>query len=229
MLLVVIFFISDPFLADLNYFRLMNCADKKSKLRNLELITTGDGSHTLFVPWLNEHYHSTFGAVSESLHVFIQAGFRFVIRDTSEVRLLEVGMGTGLNAMLTLEEADKENIRLQYTGVEPYPLPWEILGKLNYPAQCHTIQAGRWWQQIHKEANWNEWHSFTSNLALMKWRGFFEDFIPEHAGSYNLVYFDAFAPTVQPDLWEFQIFEKLAPWVEPGGVLVSYSSKGSFR
>lgn len=211
------------------YFRFMNDDLVKVNALSLQLITTDDGSHTLFVPELNEHYHSTYGAIAESMHVFIQAGFLYAAAGKEEVRLLEVGMGTGLNAMLTFVEAEKNQKKLFYTGIEPFPLPTAMLLNLNYALQNGDKRSALWWKRIHEEVKWNEIHSFSEQYVITKWEGVFEDFPLPLSQKFNLIYFDAFAPSVQPQLWEAMVFERLAEMIDKGGVLVSYSSKGAFR
>lgn len=193
-----------------------------------QLIITGDGSHTLFVPALQEHYHSTFGAVAESRHVFAEAGFNEAAKRFGVINLLEVGFGTGLNALLTLILADERSIPVHYTGIEPFPLTMDQIAVMNYPAAIDHPAAAHWWKLIHASAHWNTEYAFLNGSSLLKWQGRLEDFTATDP-HYHLVYFDAFGPSVQPELWDDSIFLKLAAMVVPDGILVTYSSKGAVR
>ncbi len=195
---------------------------------NPVLVVTGDGSHTLLLPGLNEHYHSRHGAVAESRHVFVEAGFEAALLRFQEIRILEVGFGTGLNALLTFIRAEEKGIKVHYTGIEPYPPDPELIAELNYPVCIGHDHAPDWWQFIHATARWNNLSLSPAGISLLKWRGTMENF-PGKGYAYNLIYFDAFAPAVQPALWEPYTFRKLAYMLEPEGILVTYSSKGEVR
>ncbi|HRZ42301.1 MAG TPA: tRNA (5-methylaminomethyl-2-thiouridine)(34)-methyltransferase MnmD [Bacteroidales bacterium] len=195
---------------------------------SLKLTKTADGSHTLFVPELNEHYHSVNGAVAESEHVFIGAGLSFATRQFKEIRALEVGFGTGLNALLAFAFAEANHLQLSYTGLEPNPPAAEILDKLNYRDLSIFPAIPLWWQRIHCLAPWDTTTAMGDLWSLTKCTSDLEDFgAPE--GSFNLVFFDAFAPQVQPALWTAAMFQKIAGMLETGGILVTYSSKGEVR
>jgi len=188
-----------------------------------QLILTDDGSYTLFVPALNEHYHSTHGALQESLHVFIEAGFKYVVKNISQqpLRILEIGFGTGLNALLTFLEAEKEKINIFYEAIEKYPLSLETLQQLNYPT---LLNAEILFKTIHT-AEWEKEISLKNiNGILCKKQIDLLDYQPTQL--FDLIYFDAFAPTIQPDLWSEEIFRKLYNKLTFGGALVTYSSKG---
>jgi len=187
---------------------------------------TNDGSHTLFVPELNEHYHSTFGAVQESRVVFIQSGLNFLDPARSPLQILEVGFGTGLNAFLTCLECEKSSRQIHYTGVEKFPLSKGITDLLNYPDFIdHSMQPV--FRLIHN-APWNLATSITGNFRLLKIDKDIRDIFPENT-TYDLVYFDAFGPEVQPELWTEEIFQKIAFSMKNGGILVTYSVKGAVR
>ncbi|MCF8364932.1 MAG: tRNA (5-methylaminomethyl-2-thiouridine)(34)-methyltransferase MnmD [Bacteroidales bacterium] len=188
----------------------------------IEIRKTLDGSHTLFVPELNEHYHSSFGAVQESLHVFIEAGLRIIQKRQEVINVLEVGFGTGLNALLTAIHSFGHVI--YYTGVEAFPLDWEITKKLNYPAFLDYANSGAIFSKIH-HAGWEQEYTITKNFTLLKIKAKMENFVPE-TNTYDLVYFDAFAPEVQPELWTKEVFGKLHNALTRGGLLLTYSSKG---
>jgi tRNA U34 5-methylaminomethyl-2-thiouridine-forming methyltransferase MnmC len=193
-----------------------------------EKVITSDGSHTLYVPGLNEHYHSVNGARAESEHVFIKAGLEYAAGQFDPVSLLEVGFGTGLNALLALSFAEDHQLCLTYTGLEPCPPEEELLHELNYPDFSDIRDASSWWQRIHFKALWNEKTTLGEWTSFCKYKVGLEDFSapPE---SFNLVFFDAFAPLVQPELWTESAFVKIASMMQEGGILVTYSSKGEVR
>ncbi len=208
---------------------------------NLVLIKTGDGSDTLFVPELNEHYHSTFGAVQESQHIFIGAGLRLMIddlrltitnstdrchasSDNPTLNILEIGFGTGLNALLTLMESEKTGINIHYTSIEAYPLEENIWRKMNYPDMTGSSDKSLLFEKLH-QAEWNKNVAISPLFTLHKIHEVLESFHPA-AEQFNLIYFDAFGPGVQPWLWTEQIFNRLFHGIVPGGILVTYSVKG---
>lgn len=190
-------------------------------LRQLQV--TADGSHTLFIPSINEHYHSVNGAVQESRHVFIEAGWRETRRE--EVRVLEIGFGTGLNAFLTLLEAGKEQRRVTYYSVERYPVDEETVRALNYPEVICPGQAELFYA-MHR-APWQEDVALSPFFTLHKIAGD-SNHCTLPAGI-DLIYFDAFAPDKQPEMWNQAIFDKLYALTAPGGILTTYCAKGAVR
>ncbi len=197
-------------------------------MHTAQSIITADGSHTLYVPHLNEHYHSTSGAIAEARHVYVETGYLFARQHFNPVSVLEVGFGTGLNCLLTMLEAEGDNLVVHYTGVELYPLDQELLEALNYPRCLAPHDASVWWNRIHREAEWNVPLSFPHGASLLKWHGDIMGFpLPE--APFHLVCFDAFAPEVQPALWTAEAFRRVADMMVKGGVLVTYSSKGAVR
>ena len=192
----------------------------------LEIITTADGSHTLFVPELNEHYHSTYGAIQESRHIFIEAGFKQIIINQPVIRILEVGFGTGLNAFLSLLEADKSGKTIHYTAIEPFPLEPAIIKLLNYPELLGASTASLF-KMLH-EAVWNREMQITDHFVLYKVLHDLKN-IKLQSSFFDVVYFDAFGPEVQPELWTEEIFRKIFSSIKKKGILVTYSAKGSVR
>lgn len=187
----------------------------------MEIKKTADGSHTLFVPELNEHYHSTFGAIRESMHVFVDAGLNF-IDQKGGLNILEVGFGTGLNTLLTAIEKQEQQIR--YRGIEAFPLENEVIQKLNFPQLIPYDGSDLIFDKIH-QAEWGKESAITEGFTLTKTHTKIQEAdLPE--SNFHLVYFDAFAPDVQPELWTKEIFGKIHAAMKPGGVLVTYSSKG---
>ncbi len=193
---------------------------------DVELVVTGDGSHTLFVPALKEHYHSIFGAIRESRHIFIDSGLLY-FPDHSALTILETGFGTGLNVLLTSMEANNHNIKVNYIAVEPYPLEAAIYLQLNYPYKLGLQESLHLFKAIHA-APFKKTTSITQGFSLTKIKGKLEDIVLS-AKSIDLVYFDAFSPEVQPELWTDKIFRKVFAAMKPGGILVTYSAKGSVR
>ncbi|WP_424494807.1 tRNA (5-methylaminomethyl-2-thiouridine)(34)-methyltransferase MnmD [Salinimicrobium sp. GXAS 041] len=194
-----------------------------------EIITTADGSSTIFLPEWNEHYHSKHGAVQEAYHVFIKTGlehFLEVSKMAKEVSILEIGYGTGLNALITFLEARKRNLQVDYTGVEAYPVSQEEQEKLNYTSLFPEPDTKEILQQLFL-APWGEKVPVSNTFSLQKKKIYFSEI--EDREEYNLIFFDAFGPRVQPDLWTEEVFKSMFLALKNGGVLVTYSAKGSVR
>ena len=188
-----------------------------------EIIITEDGSHTLYVRELDEHYHSIFGAVTESRHVFINAGLRAA--NGNHLEILEMGFGTGLNALLTLAEISESGQTVSYIGIEKYPLEDEILSSLNYTRFVSGI--GEDLLQKIQGSPWNRKTSITEHFILNKIRG--DIFDLDLYNRFELVYFDAFSPDKQPELWTSEIFSRIYHSMKHGSILTTYSSKGTIR
>lgn len=193
-----------------------------------EIIITADGSHSISVPELKVAYHSIYGAVQESLHVFINAGLiESNLFDYSGVhKILEVGFGTGLNALLTLIEADKNKNRIYYTGIELDPLTEQEIRQLNYCEHLNMPQYKSLFKKMHS-VEWEEMFEISEYFSLTKTKCDLPDYSSEE--QYSLIYFDAFAPNAQPELWTKEVFEKMYSLLLPGGLLVTYCSKGDVR
>ena len=189
----------------------------------LQIEKTADGSNTLFVPELDEHYHSTKGALTESEHIFIQTGLRHC--PLQEIHVLEIGFGTGLNAFLTLLEAEKTACDIHYTSIERYPLDETIVKELHYPELIAPAQA-EMFHALHQAA-WNLPQEVTPHFTLLKIEGDFTRF--ELREKYDVVYFDAFAPEKQPEMWNQKLFDNLHSIMNPGGILTTYCAKGAVR
>ena len=189
--------------------------------------TTADGSHTLFVPELNEHYHSTNGALQESKLVFIQNGLLHVPACVKEINVLEVGFGTGLIALLTVLEAKKERRKINYVAIEPEPVNPQFISQLNYANVIGGTEATGYFKKLH-EAGW-VYPSFLSDYFIInKIQARLED-VSLRDSQFNLVYFDAFGPEVQPELWSDEIFTQFYNCMKPDGILVTYSCKGTVK
>ena len=193
----------------------------------LKIISTADGSHTIQNCALMEHYHSIHGAVQESKHVFIESGLFEAVKLKREITILEIGMGTGLNAWLTLRAALEHDLNISYLALEPFPLPSEIWESLNYPLLAPFPDGIRYYKAIHMAAE-GRWTEITREFRIFRSKDRLEDFRYEE-GSFDLVYFDAFGPSVQPEIWSAGNFRKIAGLMAPGAVLVTYSSKGEVK
>lgn len=190
------------------------------------LMITGDGSHSLYSDELHEGYHSKYGAVNESIHVFIRSGFG-AFANANELNILEVGFGTGLNALLTQEAATRNRILTQYDAIEPFPLDKEIYTQLNYPKFIADEDSVLLFLSLH-EAKWNNTTAINDFFKLKKYNCRFEEFATG-GKLFDLVYFDAFSPDVQPELWTPEVFRKSYKLMKQGGILVTYSAKGYVR
>lgn len=192
-------------------------------MNSLELQLTADGSHTLYIPDMDEHYHSVNGAIQESQHVYIEAAFNQYQKN--EIHVLELGFGTGLNAFLTALEAKKRGINVFYTTLEKYPLSSQVIEKLNYGAS--SVDEINLFQQIHA-CEWESPCSITSSFVLRKVEtDFLEyDFFNK---CYDVVYYDAFAPDKQSEVWNQDIFNRLFSSMNPDGILTTYCAKGAIR
>lgn len=196
-------------------------------MQKLILQTTADGSHTLFVPDLNEHYHSTHGALQESELVFIHNGLHHLPECIKEINVLEVGFGTGLNALLTVLEAKKQRRKINFVAIEPEPVAEDILEKLNYASVIDSTEAAGYYKKIH-EAGWVYPVFLSDYFILSKIQARLQD-ITLRDEQFHLVYFDAFGPEVQPELWTEQIFAQLFKCMKPNGIIVTYSCKGTVK
>jgi tRNA U34 5-methylaminomethyl-2-thiouridine-forming methyltransferase MnmC len=190
----------------------------------LQLVTSEDGSNTLFVPRLNEHYHSTYGAIQESKHIFIEAGLRKAMENHQKIHLLEVGFGTGLNAMLTYLFTFQNKVEIAYTGIEAYPLNQNIFSQLNYHHLLEATESEVCFREICF-AEWDQSEILSENFKLTKLHNTIQD-AQLQTNEFNLVYFDAFSPEAQPEMWTEDIFRKLFLSMDKGGILVTYCCKG---
>jgi tRNA U34 5-methylaminomethyl-2-thiouridine-forming methyltransferase MnmC len=190
----------------------------------LKPVMTEDGSTTLFVPALNEHYHSIHGALQESSHIFIREGYKH----TREfpVHIFEAGFGTGLNAFLTYLASEEEGRSVCYTAIEKYPLEDPVTRLLNYPEKTDPAKAEIFYAIHH--APWGQKIRISEHFTLSKIQGDLLELQVKDA-SFDLVYFDAFGPEVQPELWTEEIFRKVYLSMKEGAILVTYSVKGSVK
>ena len=194
---------------------------------------TEDGSTTLFVPELNEHYHSVKGARTESQHIFIDMGLKASAATLPHI--LEIGFGTGLNALLTLETAGLEQRPVHYTGIELYPLSWEEVNVLHYSDNplFKELHTAPW----HKDVNITPYFTLHKiqgdvNKVMSDKQSAMSDRLPVHHSSlttnhyFDLVYFDAFAPEKQPEMWSEELFRHIYAAMNNNGILTTYCAKG---
>ncbi len=190
---------------------------------HMQLFLTEDGSHTLYSELVEECYHSIHGAIQESNHIFMDSAWNCCRKP--ELNIFEVGFGTGLNAFLTLCQAGEERKKVYYTSVEYYPLEVVTARKLNFAAQINPAYEDLF-VKMH-ESPWNEPVEITPFFVLNKIQGDFTAL--ELENSYDVIYFDAFSPDKQPDMWAQERFEMLYNHTAPGGVLTTYCAKGMVR
>lgn len=190
-----------------------------------EIIITQDGSSSIYIPELDETYHSKFGAIQEAKHVFIKNGLD-LFEDGSGISILEIGFGTGLNALITLLEAEKRNLKINYVGVEAYPIPFDEISQLNYVKQLESPEKQVDFEKMHA-SNWEEEIAINSNFTLTKRKQSFEEISDEN--TFDLIYFDAFGFTVQPDLWNEAIFEIMFKSLKNRGILTTYACRTSIK
>ena len=193
-----------------------------------KIIKTDDGSVTIHLPEWNEQYHSKHGAVQEARHVFLKMGLHHLLEFNASKNhsILEIGFGTGLNAFLTLLEAEKLQVNIKYTGVEAYPVPPEEVEMLNYPEAAQAKENSDLFLKLHT-SDWGHEIKISPNFILNKIQKKFAEIEDENL--YDLIYFDAFGARVQPELWTEEIFRKMFKALKPKGILVTYAAKGSVR
>ena len=189
----------------------------------IRIITTEDGSHSLFHEELNETYHSTRGARGESLHVFIKEGLNHWLSSnkSKQARILEVGLGTGLNAFLTVLEAESQSIF--FTSLEPFPIERSIYENLNFH---QSDEEKTLLMKIH-ESKWETIEALSEDFMLFKTETRLETFTDQER--YHIIYFDAFAPSKQPEVWSLENLRKCYDLLEPGGILTTYCAQGQFK
>jgi tRNA U34 5-methylaminomethyl-2-thiouridine-forming methyltransferase MnmC len=188
------------------------------------LLKTADHSNTIYIKELDETFHSINGALQESMHVFIHAGFNEIIKTKNQINIFEVGFGTGLNAMLTFLESEEKKVAISYIAIDAFPLEKKLIDELEsvnlFDAKHHP------YLQNILDGNWNE-HLINENFSLKKVTTKLEEYIFDT--KFDLIYFDAFAPDKQPELWTEEIFKRIFENTSNGGILVTYSAKGEVR
>ncbi|WP_420574379.1 tRNA (5-methylaminomethyl-2-thiouridine)(34)-methyltransferase MnmD [Kordia sp.] len=192
------------------------------------IITTKDGSTTIHLEEWNEQYHSTHGAIQEAEHVFIKTGLQYLQNtfNPAQIHILEIGFGTGLNAFMTYLEAQKQQLTINYHGVEAYPVASAEITQLNYITELKAENNAATFNKMHT-CEWETETLITTNFKLTKRQQFFDQINDQR--KFNLIYFDAFGARVQPELWTVEIFQKMYNALQNNSVLVTYAAKGSVR
>jgi tRNA U34 5-methylaminomethyl-2-thiouridine-forming methyltransferase MnmC len=191
-------------------------------LNSLSIILTSDGSHTIQNETTGDTYHSIHGAVQESNHVFIQNGLHYFLDRTkaTQISILEVGFGTGLNALLTMQACDKKDVQVDYVALEPFPLNEALLKELNYHASAPKFMS------LHGP-QWNNRLAVTPNFSLTKIKATIHSY--DSPSPFDVVFYDAFAPSSQPDMWTHEVFEKIKSLMAVPSVFVTYCAKGQVK
>jgi len=190
-----------------------------------KIIKTSDGSSSVYLPEWDENYHSKHGAIQEAYHVFIKNGLD-LFEDGSKINILEMGLGTGLNCIISYLEGKKRKLRINYLGLEGYPLDIEMILELKHLEQLQAEDESLVYHKMLR-SDWNVNHPITEQFYLTKEKILFEDFNKQ--GVADLIYFDAFGARVQPELWTEAIFKKMYASLNENGVIVTYAAKGSVR
>jgi tRNA U34 5-methylaminomethyl-2-thiouridine-forming methyltransferase MnmC len=192
----------------------------------LEIILTKDGSHSIYNSQLNETYHSIGGALQESQFVYIEAGLRTLLPDKKKISVFEVGFGTGLNAILTLKEAVENKVEINYTTLEPFPLNDKIVAQLNHPSLFQDDFLKEKFYDLHS-CEWDKSNSLASYFNFRKVREKIETYSP--TSKFDIVYYDAFAPSKQAEVWDINNLKKMKELLTKGGILITYCSSGKFK
>ncbi len=190
-----------------------------------EIIITKDGSTSIYIPEWDETYHSKFGAIQEAKHVFIKNGLA-LFEDVLEISILEIGFGTGLNALITMLEAEHRQIKVNYVAVEAYPVAFEDIVQLNYVTQLEVPNRQADFEQLHT-LPWEETIEITPYFTLTKRKQFFNDITDEN--TFDLIYFDVFGYNVQPELWNEAIFEIMYRALKSKGILTTYACRTTIK
>ena len=193
-----------------------------------KIVLTEDGSHTVLAGERKLAFHSKHGALQESAHVYIHSAFDYVtaIRPGLPVKIFEMGFGTGLNALLTFKKATETGTYVTYATIETEPLTGPEARLLNYCERLDRPDLQPWFDGIH-DASWETNAVINPFFTLRKMNTALEQYQPSEP--VNLIYYDAFSPSAQPELWTKETFEKLYSFLEPGGILITYCSKGDVK
>lgn len=190
------------------------------------IISTQDGSDSIFDPAQNVHFHSIYGALTESKHVFIRNGLALASIGKSELKILEMGFGSGLNAYLSFIYSKENNLKIEYTALENEPLSLDLAIQLNYPMLLKSEEIEPAFEEFHR-CGWDSKIILSDHFSLTKLNCDLENF--ESNEFFDLIYFDAFAPETHSNQWSLDIFQKLFQSTSIGGILVTYCAKGSVK
>lgn len=194
-------------------------------IQNKEVFTTADGSKTFYLPELNEYYHSHHGAIREAKHVFLKNGL--YQKTEEEISILEIGFGTGLNAFLTLIESQKTSQTVHYTGIEAFPLTTVEANELAYTNNQGYENLDELFSELHA-VGWGDFSEITNQFYLKKVKGKIQE-MEFNSSEFDLIYFDAFGPRVQSEMWIIEVFRKLFEVLKVDGILVTYCAKGQVK
>lgn len=188
-----------------------------------EIVKTGDGSATIRIAELDENYHSHHGAIQEAEHVFLKNGLEFL--NSNNIRIFELGFGTGLNALLTYKRTQELGIQIEYLGLEAFPVENDLIRQLNY-----TEKVGEEFETIFNEMHKADWNVAVpiNHFNLTKVDQKIEDFELQDA-KFDLIYFDAFGPRAQGEMWDLPVLEKVSNLLKENGILVTYCAQGQFK
>ncbi|NUY79422.1 tRNA (5-methylaminomethyl-2-thiouridine)(34)-methyltransferase MnmD [Flavobacterium sp. MAH-1] len=189
-----------------------------------EIIRTADGSTTIHLPDWGESYHSKHGAIQEAYHVFIKNGLSLF--EGKPVSILEIGFGTGLNAFITFLESESKNFKIDYVGVEAYPIEASEVVSMNYVDELKASDHSPTFATMH-ESDWEIPIAISQNFTLTKRKQFFHEI--DDVDQFDLIYFDAFGYRVQPELWSTEIFTKMFTALNQKGVLVTYAARSPIK
>lgn len=200
------------------------------KIRTKKFITA-DGSPTLYLEQWNEYYHSKHGAINEAVHVYIKAGLEYWHSNNNSSKkqscnIFEMGFGTGLNAALTLEYAQKNKLHIFYNTLEAFPLSEEEIIDLNLKSFFDEQPYTSFLQKLYS-SSWEEVHEIAPYFSILKNKKLLSNFLPNKR--YDVIFYDAFGPRVQPELWTSEVLKPVVEALVPQGVFVTYSAKGSVR
>ena len=190
-----------------------------------ELILTADGSKTIYIPEMDENYHSTNGALQEALHVFIQNGIR-TFNPKGEITVFEMGFGTGLNALLTLVDAVNSTRKINYIGIEAYPVELELIKEINYESLVNE-QFTESFSSMHS-LPWEQKHIIHPNFTFQKIHAKIQNYQTLNS-SVDIIFFDAFGPKVQQEVWTIDVLKKMYDMLKPNGILVTYCAMGQMK
>lgn len=192
-------------------------------MKKIEIRQTADGSNTLYLHELDETYHSSHGAVQEAMHVFIEHGLTFVGKEKKSISVFEMGFGTGLNALLSAQWSEQHSCSLRYIGIELHPISEDIWGQMDYVQE--EVERERYAKIM--SAAWGDYQEIHPGFQLKKMN---EDVLAlQLSEKVDLIYFDAFGPRAQSEMWELPVLTKMYELLHPGGVFVTYCAQGQMK
>jgi tRNA U34 5-methylaminomethyl-2-thiouridine-forming methyltransferase MnmC len=193
----------------------------------MALFITEDGSHSVLSETFGIAYHSTHGAIQETQHVFIDAGLKYTVEQgLTEIAILEIGFGTGLNAFMTFLEAQRLGVKINYTTFEAYPLSMEQVFQLNYVEKLEIPNFKNVFESLHT-SSWADMTPLSNTFNFTKILADFDQI--QFKNSFDIIYFDAFAPQAQPHLWETEMMQKMYSALKNNGILTTYCAKGEVK